>query len=74
MNMGRKRLLAILVALLGGVGSLAVGVARLRQLWAWNTVKPEMLNRLVGETVGLLLFGGVLIIGCLVYGIGSIKK
>jgi hypothetical protein len=74
MNMGRKRLLAILVALLGGVGSLTVGVERLRQLWAWNTVKPEMLNRLVGETVGLLLFGCALIVGCLVYGIGSIEK
>lgn len=72
--MGVKRLLVILVALLGGAGLLVIGIERLRQLLAWHTVKPEMLNRLVGETVGLLLFGCVLIIGGLVYGLGSMKK
>jgi hypothetical protein len=73
MKMGWKRLVAIPVAL-AGVGSLIAGIERLRQLLAWKTVKPEMLNRLVGETVGLLLAGCIMIIWCLIYGIGSIKK
>ena len=73
MKMGSKRLLAIPVAL-GGIASLVVGVERLRQLLAWKTVKPEMLNRLVGETVGLLLAGCIMIIWCFIYAIGSIEK
>ncbi len=64
--MGKKRFLAILVALTG-VGLVATGIERLRQLLAWNTVKPEMLNGLVGETIGCLVFASVMIIWCLVY-------
>jgi hypothetical protein len=59
---------------LGGVGSVVTGIERLRQLLAWKTVKPEMLNRLVGETVGFLLAGCIMIIWCVIYGIGSIEK
>jgi hypothetical protein len=65
----KKRLLAIPVAL-AGIGLLVAGVERLRQLLAWNTVKPEMLDGLVGETIGWLFFGCVMIICCLVYWIG----
>lgn len=72
--MGRKRLLAVLVALLGGIGLVAMGAERLGQLWAWNAIKPEMLNGLVGETVGLLFFGCAVITGCFAYGISSMRK
>jgi hypothetical protein len=69
MKIVKKRLLAILVAL-AGIGLLVAGVERLRHLLAWTTVKPEMLNVLVGETIGCLFFGCVMIIWCLVYSMG----
>ncbi len=69
MKIVKKRLLAIPVAL-AGIGLLVAGVERLRQLLAWNTVKPEMLNGLVGATIGRLFFGCVMIIWCLVSWMG----
>jgi hypothetical protein len=67
--MKKKRLLTIPVAVVG-VGLVVAGVERLRHLLAWNTVKPEMLNGLVGETIGCLFFGFVMIVWCLVYSMG----
>ncbi len=69
MKIVTKRLLTITVAL-AGIGLLVAGVERLRQLLAWNTVKPEMLHGLVGETIGCLFFGCVMIISSVVYWIG----
>jgi hypothetical protein len=67
--MRKKRLLKIPVAV-AGVGLVVVGIERLRHLLAWNTVKPEMLNGLIGETIGCLFLGAVMLVWCLVYSIG----
>ena len=67
--MKKKRLLTIPVAVVG-VGLVVAGIERLRHLLAWNTVSPEMLNSLVGETIGCLFLGAVMIIWCLVYSVG----
>lgn len=67
--MKKNRLLTIPAAV-AGVGLVVVGIERLRHLLAWNTVKPEMLNGLIGETIGCLFLGAVMLVWCLVYSIG----
>ena len=67
--MKKNRWLTIPVAVVG-VGAVVFGAERFRQLLAWNTVKPEMLNGLIGQTLGGLFLGFVMLAWCLVYSLG----